>query len=61
MGFYVYSLHITYLSVCTLALTLHDILCKTLLLGKLLGNIFGKWYTFLNIASVADLLKKNKC
>ena len=53
--------NITLLSVCTLALALHNILSKTLFFGNLLGNILGKWYTFLNIASVADLLKKNKC
>jgi len=47
--------NITYLSVCTLALALHNILGKTLFLGNLLGNILGKWYTFLHITSVADL------
>ena len=38
---------------CTL--TFHDILSETLLLGNLLGNILGKWYTVFHITSVADL------
>ena len=38
-----------------MCLTFYDILSETLLLGNLLGNILGKWYTVFNITSVADL------